>query len=193
MFKGKVMQWSNYRRSKRKSVYGTSALEIAVVEQVRRSLSGQNLLSDDDAEAYIEGVLNSNRTEDAIGQLLDNKALLSASNGLHPIPISELHLKLIDDPPTVHLPVDSSEGSESSVGSNEIKLDGYSELSEEKREVIDRLASMFCCWEQAYDAARCVWDAMQHDNKFELDVLVSQIPVTYACYLREALKYYALE
>lgn len=62
-----------------------------------------------------------------------------------------------------------------------------------KREIalIQKLASLFISWDVAYDASLSVWEVMKKDNKFEVEALLSQLPVSYGDFLVEAVKTFA--
>ncbi|OHT08269.1 hypothetical protein TRFO_04866 [Tritrichomonas foetus] len=54
-----------------------------------------------------------------------------------------------------------------------------------------RLVSLFASWDVAYDASLAVWEVMQKSDDFDVDALLSQLPVSYGDFLVEALKTFA--
>ena len=55
------------------------------------------------------------------------------------------------------------------------------------------LARLFTVWAESYEASHKVWEVMKEDQSFELDALLSQIPVTFADFLVEAIKTFSFE
>lgn len=69
-----------------------------------------------------------------------------------------------------------------------IRLDS---LSPEQREKINVLAKLFNNWKTAYASSRVVWNTMKADTTFDVNILLSQIPVSYGDFLVEALTTFA--
>ena len=63
---------------------------------------------------------------------------------------------------------------------------------QDKAKILE-LAKLFTEWAESYDASQKVWEVMKEDQSFELDVLLSQIPVTFADFLVEAIKTFSFE
>ena len=68
------------------------------------------------------------------------------------------------------------------------RLDG---LTQEQLKQLYELAGLFVNWRTAYSSSQVVWNVMKTDNSFDIDVLLSQIPVSYGDFLVEALTTFA--
>ena len=64
-------------------------------------------------------------------------------------------------------------------------------LSPEKIQQICELAKLFNAWNTAYNSSKVVWDTMKKDDNFDIDILLSQIAVSYGDFLIEGLKTFA--
>lgn len=64
-------------------------------------------------------------------------------------------------------------------------------LNPEQRAQISSLAKLFNNWKTAYASSRVVWNTMKADSKFDVNILLSQIPVSYGDFLIEALTTFA--
>ena len=65
------------------------------------------------------------------------------------------------------------------------------DLDPEEREKLMRYAKLFLSWETAYRAVKQVWMAMKKDDKFDINILLSMMPVTFADYTVTGLKTFA--
>ena len=67
----------------------------------------------------------------------------------------------------------------------------FPNLSPQMVRQILKLVSLFASWDVAYDASLAVWEVMQQSDEFNVDALLSQLPVSYGDFLVEALKTFA--
>ena len=67
----------------------------------------------------------------------------------------------------------------------------YQTLNKKEIAQILKLVSLFTSWDVAYDASLSVWEVMEHSEKFDIEALLSQLPVSYGDFLVEAVKTFA--
>ena len=67
----------------------------------------------------------------------------------------------------------------------------FRELSEIETQTIRKIASLFKDWKTAYTVSMNIWNMMKNDDEFDVDVLLSQTPVSYGDFLVEALNTFA--
>lgn len=67
----------------------------------------------------------------------------------------------------------------------------YEDLDQQQVKQISELAKLFTAWNTAYSSSKVVWDVMKNDDKFDIDVLLSQIPISYGDFLIEGLTTFA--
>lgn len=67
----------------------------------------------------------------------------------------------------------------------------YRTLNRQEIAQILKLCSLFTSWDVAYDASLSVWEVMEHSEKFDIEALLSQLPVSYGDFLVEAVKTFA--
>ena len=70
-------------------------------------------------------------------------------------------------------------------------IETYKRLTQREIAQILKLCSLFTSWEVAYDASLAVWDVMKHSENFEIEALLSQLPVSFGDFLVEAIKSFA--
>ncbi|KAK8884342.1 hypothetical protein M9Y10_043451 [Tritrichomonas musculus] len=64
-------------------------------------------------------------------------------------------------------------------------------LDSKEREKLRKFAQLFYSWETAYQAVKEVWKIMKKDDQFEINILLSMMPVTFADYTVTGLKTFA--
>jgi hypothetical protein len=63
----------------------------------------------------------------------------------------------------------------------------FETMSEEQKARINELAMWFRRWDNAYDGSKRVWEIMKNDDEFDIDVLISQIQLSFADFLVSAI------
>lgn len=66
-------------------------------------------------------------------------------------------------------------------------------ISREEFERIQKYAHLFVSWETAYRSVQQVWEVMKIDPQFEVNVLISMMPITFADFTVSGLKQFAVE
>jgi hypothetical protein len=64
----------------------------------------------------------------------------------------------------------------------------YEGLNPDRRQQMDGLVYLFTSWPLAYDHSKCVWELMKTDPGFDVNILISRIPLTFADFLVNAIR-----
>jgi hypothetical protein len=178
-------------RTKRQ--FKTKDIEKIVEEQRRRTTTGEDLLHDSQATAFLAGDLLPGSVE----------PLSPTSADLHVEDAAKFLLQLVDD-----------EGEEGAKDSSPEKFfedddsaragplviarldDGgvtFASLPPEQQRLLKDMALWFVDWDTAYLAAMRVWEVIEKDTLFPLGVFISLVELTFADFLVEVLRDFASE
>ena len=158
-----------------RATYDTKSIEAFIQEQLRRTASGERLISEDEIEDYLRTSSAMRSQEPSGSDAAEEGVSLDQSQD-----------------PQFSGSVDRFLGSKDNLmGRIDRGSKMYSHLSPEEVQKIEELAKLFVRWEKAYDACKVVWNLMKEDDSFDVDILISQVPVSFADFLIEALKTFA--
>jgi hypothetical protein len=190
-------------RTKRQ--FKTKDIEKIVAEQQRRTTTGEDLLHDSQATAFLDGHLSSPPAdplqtatdvnlldEDAakfLLQLVDDAGTEADDSGspLRGKSVTDSSVRSLSSPEKAFDDDDSPDKSrKSGVGD-----DGgvtLASLTPEHQLVLRDMALWFVDWNTAYQAARRVWEVVKQDAMFPLSVFISLVELTFADFLIEVLR-----
>ena len=167
-------------RIRMRATYGTKEIEAFIQEQVRRTTSGERPISEDEVGEYL-------RTSSAM------RSEEQSSSEVTEVPPEDEGVSLAQSrDPQFSGSIDRFLGSKDNLFGRIDRGAGlYSHLNPDEAKRIEELAKLFVRWEKAYEACRTVWNIMKEDDTFDVDILISQVPVSFADFLIEGLKTFA--
>jgi hypothetical protein len=192
-------------KSVRKLTFGTSEMERFIAEQRRRAANKECALRGEDIERFLSGeplkrkpnpsetwsFSKSTQWSNEVGDVdsVTQSPISDAAGVMTELitDVSETPRQESKEPRRVSLILSPEEVQISTKASPMTKNSDYALLSIEQRKRIDDLVALFVNWEYAYEAVGKVWEEIKKDNSFEVDILLSRLPITFASFLIEGL------